>query len=363
MVHGITWVHRETFFERLPARGGLPSAFFDNSRNLASSSCGLRPEITRNATVPERETRREPQNSSTSVPRFQSGGLNHTGETHSHGGMMDYPRFPISEMYLGKFPGSMACECWKVNFKTEVCSKSAVPHITMHRVKEVEIAKSIDDLMTSQSITGPRDSPRYDMLDAMIASAFEKTSRQACSLPKKKKVSVEEQRAQKDDLFLRGRQITFMICEHFPSTGAYEAVQGLSDLFNARLQNDDGSGFRYKMGSSSVLVASEIPTEMVLEGAFKSKLQDSVQLQTLLSVYEQKNIRNSEQPSYSRLKTSVKLHIDQTLRTRNFRARNEIVERGAVTKSLKKKESLRGAESGRMLSVESNWTVFKKRLM
>ena len=52
-------------------------------------------------------------------------------------------------------------------------------------------------------------------------------------------VSVEEQRAQKDDRFLRGRQIVHMIHEHFRVTGACEAVQGLADLPNIRLQNDD----------------------------------------------------------------------------------------------------------------------------
>ena len=50
-----------------------------------------------------------------------------------------------------------------------------------------------------------------------------------------KRVSVEEQRAQKYDRFWRGWQIAEMIYEHFRATGAYEAVQGLSDLFNIRL--------------------------------------------------------------------------------------------------------------------------------
>ena len=74
---------------------------------------------------------------------------------------------------------------------------------------------------------------------------------------------------------------------------------------------------------------------MILEGLYKSNLQDSVQLQTVLALYEQENIRDNEQPSYSRLKSSVRRHDDQTIRTRNFRAWNEIVERGAVTKSQK----------------------------
>ena len=52
------------------------------------------------------------------------------------------------------------------------------------------------------------------------------------------RLSVEEQRFQKNDRFLRGRQTAHMICEHFRATGAYEAAQGLSDLFKRRLLND-----------------------------------------------------------------------------------------------------------------------------
>ena len=48
----------------------------------------------------------------------------------------------------------------------------------------------------------------------------------------RKRVSVEEQRAQKDSRFLRGRQIAHMIYEHLRATAAYEAVRGLSDLLN-----------------------------------------------------------------------------------------------------------------------------------
>ena len=63
---------------------------------------------------------------------------------------MEHAKFPISEMHLGKFPDSMEFQSWKVNFKTEVCSKTADVHLTMHWDKEVEIAKSIDELVTSR---------------------------------------------------------------------------------------------------------------------------------------------------------------------------------------------------------------------
>ena len=151
--------------------------------------------------------RREQQHSSIPVPRFQSGceTISHTGGTYSHNGMMDYTRFPISELHLGKFPDSIEFQSWKVNFKTEVCSKSADPRLTMHwRSKKVEIAKSIGELMTPRSIVERTDFPDNDLLDAMIASALKRLLNKHSHF--RKRVSVEEQRAQKYDQFLRGRQ-------------------------------------------------------------------------------------------------------------------------------------------------------------
>ena len=58
-----------------------------------------------------------------------------------------------------------------------------------------------------------------------------------------------------------------MIYEHFRSTGAYEAVQGLSDLFSIRSQNDDVQDFDVRW-DQALLSANETPTEMILEGLF-----------------------------------------------------------------------------------------------
>ena len=79
------------------------------------------------------------------------------------------------------------------------------------------------------------------MLNAMIASALKRLLDKHVHF--RKRVSVEEQRAQKYHRFLGGRQIAYMIHEHFRATGAYEAVQGLPDLFSIRLQNDDVQDF------------------------------------------------------------------------------------------------------------------------
>ena len=131
--------------------------------------------------------------------------MNHTGGTYSHSGMMDYTRCPTSEMHLGRFPDSMEFKSWKVNFKTEECSKSADPHLTMHWIKVVEIAMSMGELVTSRSIARRTDFPDYGMLDAMIATALKKLLNTHVHF--RKRASVEEQRAQKYDRFSRGSKL------------------------------------------------------------------------------------------------------------------------------------------------------------
>ena len=75
-------------------------------------------------------------------------------------------------------------------------------------IKEVETVDSVDNF---KSIQGHTHCQKNEMLDARIASALNKIIQNSCF---KTKVNLEEQ-AQKDDPFLRGRQIAHMIYEHF----------------------------------------------------------------------------------------------------------------------------------------------------
>ena len=59
------------------------------------------------------------------------------------------------------------------------------------------------------------------MLDARLASALNKIIQNSQF---KKKVSLEEQKAQEEDRFLRGRQIAFMIYDFFRATGAHDTI-------------------------------------------------------------------------------------------------------------------------------------------
>ena len=86
-----------------------------------------------------------------------------------------------------------------------------------------------------RSIEG-KDFTNLDMLDARIASALNKIIQHFYF---KKKVSLEEQKAQKEDRFLRGRQIAYMIYDNFRVTGAHNTVLDYADLFAITLRNND----------------------------------------------------------------------------------------------------------------------------
>ena len=98
-------------------------------------------------------------------------------------------------------------------------------------ITEVEMVDFLDELKSSRSANG-KDFPNFEMLDAKIASSLNKV------IPNsqfKKKVNLEEQKAQEEDQFLRGRQIAFMIYDYFRVTGAHDTVLDYADLFSVTL--------------------------------------------------------------------------------------------------------------------------------
>ena len=72
------------------------------------------------------------------------------------------------------------------------------------------------------------------------------------------------------------------------------------------------------------------------------RLQGYEQLQTALALYNQEKNRDTATPSCQRLRTMVRQHVGQMIGTRNFKARDERFETGALVKSHK----------GRSVSVE-----------
>ena len=80
----------------------------------------------------------------------------------------------------------------------------------MQWIKEVEMVDSVDDLRSSSSTRGIQ-MPNFEVLDARIASALNKIIH---NFHFKRRIRLEEHKAQKQDRFLRGRQVAYMIYEY-----------------------------------------------------------------------------------------------------------------------------------------------------
>ena len=197
----------------------------------------------------------------------------------------DQQRLQISDLHFDKFPTPATFACWELRFKTEVCTCSQFPTEAMQWIKEVELVDSVDDSMSSSSVRGIR-MPEKEVLDARIASALNKIIHNSHFT---RRISLEEQKAQKQDRFLRGRQIAYLIYEYFRVTGANDSVGSKWD--------------------GILLSTTQIPSDDILESLYKFRIRESEKLKTVLELYNMEIHQKKAGPDYHRLETMVKRSI------------------------------------------------------
>ena len=218
--------------------------------------------------------------------------------------------------------------CWKIRFKTEVCTCSQFPKEAMQWIKEVEMVDSVDDFKSSSSVRRIQ-MPNFEVLDARIASALNRIIHNSHF---KRGISLEEQKAQKEDRFLSGRQIAYLMYECFRVTGANDSVENYADLFSFVLRNGDIQEFDQKW-NEILLSMTQITSDDILESLYKLRIRESEKLKTVLELYNMELHQKKIGLDYHRLKTMVRRSVEQDLRNRNFGARNGKFERNAVVKN------------------------------
>ena len=171
--------------------------------------------------------------------------------------------------------------------------------------------------------------PDFEVLDARIASALNRIIHISHF---KRRISLEEQKAQKQDRFLRGRQIAYLIYDYFRVTGAHDSVENYADLFTISLRSDDIQEFDSKW-DGILLSMTKIPPDDILEGLYKLKIREFEKVKTVLELYNMEIHQKKLGPDYHRLKTMVKRSIEQDIRNNNFGIRVGNFEKNAVVKN------------------------------
>ena len=171
----------------------------------------------------------------------------------------------------------------------------------------MELVESVDEFRTSLSIRGI-SMPNVEVLDARIASSLNKIIHNSHF---KRRISLEEQ-AQKQDCFLRGRQIAYLIYDYFRVIGIHDSVENYADLFTISLRNDDIQEFDSKW-DGILLSMTKIPLDDILESLYKLRIRESEKLKTVLELYDLETHQKNLGPDYHRLKTMVKRSIEQEI--------------------------------------------------
>ena len=124
----------------------------------------------------------------------------------------------------------------------------------------MELVDSVDELRSSSSTRGI-SMPNFEVLDARIASALNKIIHNSQF---KRRISLEEQKVQKQNRFLRDRQIAYLIYEQFRVTGTDSSVENYTDLFTIALRNDDIQEFDSEW-DGILLSMTQIPHDDILD--------------------------------------------------------------------------------------------------
>ena len=192
----------------------------------------------------------------------------------------------------------------------------------MQWIKEVELVESVDESRSSSSTRGI-SMPNCEVHDAKIASALNKIIHNSQF---KRRISLEEQKAQKQDRFFRGRQIAYLIYDYFRVTGSHDSVENFSDLFTIVLRNDDIQEFDSKW-DGILLSMMKIPPDDILKGLYKLRIRESEKLKIVLELYDLETHQKKLGPDNHRLKNMVMRSIEQEIRNKSFGPEVEIMRR------------------------------------
>ena len=139
-VFGTHMEYRETFFANPDASSSAP-----HPQELHQWNSSIE-EPLHSSTVKKSERQKLDQDlRCQSGPSSKNSVIFSGGDSSKNYGA-DQQRLQISDLHFDKVATSTTFACWKIRFKTEVCTYSQFPTEAILWIKEVEMVDSVDDL-------------------------------------------------------------------------------------------------------------------------------------------------------------------------------------------------------------------------
>ena len=208
------------------------------------------------------------------------------------------------------FPSQANFRKWKLNFKKKVAGASGRPVKTMRWLTEIEKALNMEDLEEG-------DNDPFESLSAKVAAGLSDIFQGDLE----RQVAVIEARLEQEGKLLNGRQMAWLMYNHFRIHKVDKGIAEFEDFLYLELKGDNLAKFWHEW-EMLYLAAEKLPEPEVLLSFFRRQLEKSKQLEGPLDLLRQDFIYKGVEPTYDQLVTLVKFHLDEQRVKKNRQQRN-----------------------------------------
>ena len=201
------------------------------------------------------------------------------------------------------FPSVPKFTRWWMNFRKIVASSFGKPDLAFIWISEIEDAKSLEDLKDS--------GPLFESLDAKIAAGLSKILHGEFA----REVQVHEEAAALKRTLFKGRQVAWLIRQHFKQSEVDAAILEKEDILTVELKGDNLRGFMTDW-NRCLLAQRNRPEDEWLEALFGRQIEKSEQLSQPMALYKQDVLHNGAEKSYAKLLKIVTAHLEDRRKTK-----------------------------------------------
>jgi len=192
--------------------------------------------------------------------------------------------------------GIKAVRYWKSKAKRTVSGSSTRPKAAFIWMTNCESVSSWQEL---------EDDEGFETLSAKMASGLIKVVQGQLA----KEIQLIDDQLSKQGKYLNGRQIYWIICNHFKVCETQGTIIELKDLLALSLKGDNVRQF-VNAWNATMNLLQNIPSDDVLECLFRAQLEKSVQLKEMLNLIDQDIVHRGAKKSYQTLMHAVQAHLN-----------------------------------------------------
>ena len=201
-----------------------------------------------------------------------------------------------------------------MSFRRIVCSASTKPAAALEWISEIDEATSIDQLSSSVFVH-KGSSINFETLDSKVAAGIMSIMHGDL----KRRISMRDELHQiMHKRMLTGRQVAFLMFQHFQICDMEHSMLEFNDLLGLELRGDNLRAFDTAW-DDTLLGMKELPEEKYLENLYRKQVKKSKQFELLYNQLEADHVLRGRPRSYRELKSLVRHHLDRQTHEQHLR--------------------------------------------